>query len=154
MSSTKNLSVLIVEDNCDAADTLAHCLLASGYDRTKVAYTPYEAAQIVRAGFFPDVIFLDIGLPEMDGFAVAKDLCTVLPRKPLIVAITGYSDTTDRSQQEGFDLHPEADRSVQPDRYPGCSLGAFAENKGAVRRVVRKQSFPKEGRSTILPQVP
>jgi CheY-like chemotaxis protein len=89
MSSAKSLNVLN----------------ASGYSCTKVAYSPTEAKQLVRSGFQPHVIFLDIGLPDMDGFAVARELCNLLPRRPLLVAITGHSETDGQAQREGFDLH-------------------------------------------------
>jgi CheY-like chemotaxis protein len=104
MIPDKNLSVLIVEDNQDAADSLAQCLLLHGY-RSKIAYTPKEAGEHLHLGFAPDVILMDLGLPEMDGFRLAKELRDELPKKPLLVAVTGHPETADRAIREGFDLH-------------------------------------------------
>src|SRR4051812_12878602 len=104
MASPKPLDVLVVDDSHDTADSLALFLRASGY-APRVAYSAGEAEKVVAGGFAPDVVFLDIRLPDADGFALAKGLCVSLPRKPLIVAVTGYSETTGKAQREGFDLH-------------------------------------------------
>lgn len=104
MAANKHLNVLIVEDNHDAADSLAQCLLLHGY-QSKIAYAPKEAGEHVQQGFRPDVILMDLGLPEMDGFRLARELCDELPSKPLLVAITGHSQTAQRAIREGFDLH-------------------------------------------------
>jgi len=104
MAANKQLNVLIVEDNHDAADSLAQCLLLHGY-HSKIAYTPREAGEHVQQGFRPDVILMDLGLPEIDGFRLARELCDELPNKPLLVAITGHSQTAQRAIREGFDLH-------------------------------------------------
>lgn len=104
MTPDKHLNVLIVEDNHDAADSLAQCLLLNGY-QSKIAYSPKEAGEHIHHGFAPDVILMDLGLPEMDGFRLARELRDELPKKPLLMAITGHPETADRAIREGFDLH-------------------------------------------------
>lgn len=103
--SFKNrLRVLVVDDNADAAQMLSLCLQASGHE-VSVALNPVEAlqrAQVER----PDIFVLDIGLPGMDGYELARQL----KRKPdhanaLFIAATGYGQDQDRHKgfEAGFD---------------------------------------------------
>ncbi len=101
---SKTLTVLVIDDNRDAADSLANVIQSAGHD-ARAAYTATAAAKIVAGGFDPDAIFMDIGLPEMDGYSVARELCTALPRKPLLVAVTGFQNLDGRSRKEDFDVH-------------------------------------------------
>jgi PAS domain S-box-containing protein len=98
--------VLVVDDNRDAAETLAVLLRADGHD-VHVAFdglTALKAADILQ----PEVILLDIGLPQMDGYEVARRL-RQLPglEKALLIALTGYGQEEDRrrSHEAGFDRH-------------------------------------------------
>jgi signal transduction histidine kinase len=98
--------VLVVEDNADAADSLALLLRATGYEVRVVGDGP--AALEAAPGFRPDVVLLDIGLPKMDGYEVARRL----RRDPatgdvLLVALSGYGQDEDRrrSHAAGFDAH-------------------------------------------------
>jgi PAS domain S-box-containing protein len=98
--------VLIVDDNTDAADSLAVLLSMEGHD-TQTIYSARDA--IARAeSFEPDVILLDIGLPEMDGYEVARRI-RELPggREVKLVAVTGYGGSEDRmrTRAAGFDAH-------------------------------------------------
>jgi CheY-like chemotaxis protein len=97
------LTVLIVDDHPDTAESLARVVNLCGYD-AHTAYTPTEAVLATDADP-PDVLFLDIALPGMDGYRLAKKLCDRLARKPLLVAITGFQNLEDRSKAEGFDHH-------------------------------------------------
>jgi CheY-like chemotaxis protein len=65
------------------------------------------AALAASQAHAPDVVLLDIGLPGMDSYEVARRLRGLLPRKPLLLAVTGYGRDTDRqsSAAEGFDQH-------------------------------------------------
>jgi CheY-like chemotaxis protein len=97
--------VLIVDDHPDGADTLAQVLRFVGHE-ARVARTPEEAARIV-GGFTPDAVLMDIGLPGLDGYRLADQLCRALGRRPLLVAMTGYPRLADQSRDEGFDHHFE-----------------------------------------------
>jgi CheY-like chemotaxis protein len=100
------LRVLIVDDNVDAAAALELLLQVSGH-LVRVAHTgPSGLAAAID--FRPDVVLLDIGLPEMDGWKVAERI----RQQPILddivlIAMTGYGQTTDRqrSQRAGFDHH-------------------------------------------------
>jgi signal transduction histidine kinase/ActR/RegA family two-component response regulator len=101
-----NIRVLIVDDNVDAADSLALFLKVAGY-QTRVAYdgrTAVEMAEILK----PAVVLLDLGLPYLNGHEVARRL-RALPwgRTARLIALTGWGQEEDmlRSRQSGFDEH-------------------------------------------------
>jgi len=98
--------VLIVDDNSDAADTLATLVRLNGH-QVQVAYDGMSAVTIA-GGFAPDIVMLDIGLPELDGYAVAERLRDAdSTRNSLLIAISGYGQPMDesRSREAGFDMH-------------------------------------------------
>jgi CheY-like chemotaxis protein len=98
--------VLIVDDNVDAAVTMQLLLTSMGHE-TSVAGTGIEALERA-AEFRPDVVLLDIGLPGLDGYEVARRLRALEGQKPLrIVAVTGWGQQgdKDKAQEAGFDLH-------------------------------------------------
>ncbi len=105
-SCQNHLSILVVEDNRDAADSLQMLLKLAGYE-VVVAYSGTEGLQAARARQ-PDVILCDIGLPGMDGFALAKalrqDPQTADAR---LIAMTGYGRQEDkeRALEAGFNGH-------------------------------------------------
>jgi two-component system CheB/CheR fusion protein len=98
--------VLIVDDNVDAAESLATVLRLSGHE----VYTVHDgaAALTVAEDVRPEVVLLDIGLPGMNGFEVAKQLRarTDLAHM-MLVALTGYGQEEDRQRSlaAGFDHH-------------------------------------------------
>ena len=98
------LSVLVVDDNKDAADALVALLNVQGY-RASAAYS--GAAAIREADTTrPDVVLLDIGMPETTGFDVARALRDYKRApKPVIVAVTGASEPSDKlaARMAGFD---------------------------------------------------
>jgi two-component system, chemotaxis family, CheB/CheR fusion protein len=98
--------VLIVDDNEDAANSLAMILKLGGHETASV-YTAVDALQRA-ADFRPDVVLLDIGLPGMDGYEVAQKM-RELPglRDIRLVAVTGYGRSDDRlrARDAGFDDH-------------------------------------------------
>jgi CheY-like chemotaxis protein len=98
--------VLIVDDNEDAANSLAMILQLGGHETASV-YTAADALQRA-ADFKPDVVLLDIGLPGMDGYEVAQKM-RELPglRDIRLVALTGYGRSDDRlrARDAGFDDH-------------------------------------------------
>jgi CheY-like chemotaxis protein len=100
------LRILVVDDNRDLAESFAKLLRIIGHE----VLTAYDGRNLVESAvaFLPDVVFLDIGLPGMDGYAVADQLRThpALGRAAL-VALTGYSTPSDQrdSRQTGFFAH-------------------------------------------------
>jgi PAS domain S-box-containing protein len=98
--------ILVVDDNIDAAETLATLLRLSGHD-VRTAYDGLAALE-TTSRFNPEIVLLDIGLPGMDGYEVARELRD--RRKAdglLLVALTGYGQAEDRrlSREAGFDFH-------------------------------------------------
>jgi signal transduction histidine kinase len=98
--------VLVADDNEDAADSIAALLALEGYD-VRVTYDGQAALAAVRS-FQPDMAILDIGMPMMDGHAVARairDDAEIV--QPLLVAVTGWGQDQDvrRSTAAGFDRH-------------------------------------------------
>ena len=104
--SPRSLRILVVDDNADGADMLHEMLVSKGY-HARVAYDGPSALRLAE-GFAPQIAFLDIGLPVMDGFELATRL-RELPGMGAIrlVAVTGYGQETDRrkSREAGFDHH-------------------------------------------------
>lgn len=96
--------VMIIDDNHDAADSLA-LLLQLEEHATLTAYSGADALTHAAA-FDPQFVLLDIGLPEMDGYEVARRLQTIVPNAHLI-AVTGYGLAGDkqRSADSGFAAH-------------------------------------------------
>ncbi len=98
--------ILIVDDNNDAADSLADLLRDFGHE-VEVAYSPAAALDLVEA-FRPEVAVLDIGLPGMDGYALAARLrSNPVSAHCLLIALTGYGQSHDRTRSEegGFQHH-------------------------------------------------
>lgn len=110
--------ILVVDDNEDAAIMLGMLLEASGH-AVVVAHRPIDAIERARAAP-PSVCILDIGLPEMDGYQLARRL-RALPgmEQALLIAVTGYGQQNDRARaiEAGFNQHlvkpVDADRLLQ-----------------------------------------
>ncbi|MBK0393877.1 ATP-binding protein [Ramlibacter algicola] len=99
-------SVLVVDDNHDAADSLAYMLEMMGAT-TRVVYGGPDAVTAVDA-LMPDLMLLDLGMPGMDGYEVARRLAQHPQRgRMLLVALTGWGQTEDRqrTRDAGFDEH-------------------------------------------------
>jgi CheY-like chemotaxis protein len=98
--------ILIVDDNCDAAELLAELVRMWGHEVT-VAFSGHSALQTVDL-FRPDVVLLDIGMPGMDGYAVAIALRARPELATLrIIALTAWGDAEARARTaaSGFNLH-------------------------------------------------
>jgi two-component system CheB/CheR fusion protein len=105
-SAPSRRRVLIVDDNKDLADSLT--LLLRRHGHTVQTVYDGESALDAIAAFKPEVVFLDIGLPGMDGFQVAQQLRLNPHRKNMrVVALTGYGQEEDiqRISAAGFDRH-------------------------------------------------
>ena len=99
--------VLIVEDNDDARETLRRMLELEGH-RVRVAADGLAGLDAVRAAM-PEIALIDVGLPRMDGYELARRIRSEVagPRRPYLVAVTGYGLPEDRARtrEAGFDLH-------------------------------------------------
>jgi DNA-binding response OmpR family regulator len=96
---------LIVDDNRDSADTLAMMLQMLGHE-TECIYDPRQTNESVSA-FDPDVVFLDIGMPGLSGYDVARGLRAAAGPQLTLVAVTGWGHAEDRRRtaEAGFDHH-------------------------------------------------
>ena len=122
--------VLIVDDNIDAADSLALVLDLDGHV-TKRVYSARDALEQVVA-FKPDIMLLDIGLPEMDGYEVARRVRALKHLNDVkLVALTGYGQLEDlrRAEEAGFDDH-----MVKPVDFETLSHCLAGDRSGAFSR--------------------
>jgi PAS domain S-box-containing protein len=98
--------LLVVDDNQDAALTLAMLLRLSGHE-VQVAHRGARALEIA-ASFQPDLVFLDLGMPGMDGYQVARKMREIPGmEKAVLAALTGWGQKEDlrRTAEAGFDHH-------------------------------------------------
>jgi PAS domain S-box-containing protein len=106
--------LLVVDDNKDAADSLAMLLSLQGHE-VRVAHDGSSGLELA-ASFLPDMVFLDIGMPGMDGYEVARRMRrTPGLEKVRLAALTGWGQPEDRrrSAEAGFDHHLV--KPVEPD---------------------------------------
>ena len=106
--------VLVVDDNRDAAETLAELLRLSGYE----ALLAHDGESAVRAArdLQPDAVLLDIGLPDLDGYEACRRIrASADGRAPVLVAVTGWGQQSDQdaARAAGFDGHMT--KPVAPD---------------------------------------
>jgi CheY-like chemotaxis protein len=129
--------ILVVDDNADAALSLAKLLTRLYGKEVRVAHDGPEALTAVEE-FEPEVVLLDIGMPGMDGYEVARQL----RRRPafagtMLVALTGWGQESDRqeSREAGFDRHlvkpvnPEEIRALMTDIEDGCEVGGWSTSR-------------------------
>ena len=98
--------VLVIEDNADAADSIGQALTMVGH-AVEIARSGPEGIEKARA-FGPEVVICDIGLPEMDGYEVARVMrADPVLRRATLVALTGYAGPDDmaKAKAAGFDSH-------------------------------------------------
>ena len=98
--------ILVVEDNTDSREMLCELLLQAGFECRAVESGP--AGLALMDAMQPDLVILDVGLPEMDGFEIARHI-RANPRhaRVCLIALTGYGQAADRaaSREAGFDVH-------------------------------------------------
>jgi DNA-binding response OmpR family regulator len=101
---TASCKVLVVDDNRDAAYSLAQVLALMGHE-ARVEFDGLAAVEIVEA-FHPNIVLLDIGLPKLNGYEACRRIrALTLEEQPILVAITGWGQDRDRrrSLEAGFD---------------------------------------------------
>ena len=104
--STPLLRILVVDDNVDAATTLAALLRVQGHE-VRTAHDGIEALEMLQ-DFAPDAAILDIGMPRMNGYTLATRIReTMRDAQPLLIAVTGWGqeEARRRSKAAGFDHH-------------------------------------------------
>ena len=127
-ADARNLRILVVDDNVDAADSIAMLLNMEGHD-TRAVNTA-RAALLAVPEFQPEVVLLDIGLPEMDGYEVARRLRAQNGKQRMrLVAVTGYGQPADRRRAHaaGFDEHMV--KPVEPTALQDFLRGVQAEGQ-------------------------
>ncbi len=126
---TAALRVLVVEDNPDGAESMR--LLLKLYGHRAETAGDGTAALATAARFNPDVVLLDIGLPGMDGYEVARRLKETPDGKPppLLVAVTGYGGDGDRALSEQAGIHLHLVKPVNPDELQAL-LARFSQAIG------------------------
>jgi PAS domain S-box-containing protein len=105
-STMKPLRLLVVDDNTDAADSMATLLKLDGHDAQAI-YEGERACHVVEQ-LRPDVVLLDLGMPGMTGYEVARNIRqSECGRNLLLVAVSGWAGEEDRkkSLHAGFDFH-------------------------------------------------
>jgi CheY-like chemotaxis protein len=104
---------LIVDDNRDAADSLAELLKLTGHS-AQAAYSAKEALGLVKDGLVPDVFLLDLELPDLDGYELARRLRTVARKEARFLAVSGYpADIGGNLAASVFEIHIQ--KPVTPD---------------------------------------
>jgi DNA-binding response OmpR family regulator len=101
-----NHRILVVDDNRDNAESLARLLQLMGHE-TAIAYDGLSAVDSVDA-FRPEIVLLDVGLPGLDGYEVARRIRAQSWGKDMtLIAVTGWGQAEDRrrSREAGFDHH-------------------------------------------------
>ncbi|MBY0525679.1 MAG: response regulator [Gemmataceae bacterium] len=94
--------VLLVEDNNDIRESLAHLLRIMGYDVQEAADGPAGVNKAVQ--WRPDAAVVDVGLPGYDGFEVARRLRNRLGGTIRLIALTAYHQAAHEAMQAGFDV--------------------------------------------------
>jgi CheY-like chemotaxis protein len=112
-AAAADLRILVVEDNRDTAESLRLLLGTYGYRPSIAPDGPTALSMADRER--PDVVFLDIGLPGMDGYEVARRLRSAAgDRSPLLVAVSGHGETDDRKKADDAGIHEHLLKPADP----------------------------------------
>jgi signal transduction histidine kinase len=105
VSRLPSLRILVVEDNADMREVLRKTLVGDGH-RVEVADEGAAGLDLARS-VRPDAVLVDIGLPDLDGYEVGRQIRAILGPSVGLIALTGYGQAQDRqrSQEAGFDAH-------------------------------------------------
>ena len=129
------MRILVCDDNADAADTLRALLASDGHE--VIALSDSRACLEKALAWVPEVAFLDVGMPGLTGYAVARQMRARFGRRILLVAVTAYGSQEDKTVafEVGFDMHLV--KPVQP-----AKLLAIAAN----RQRTGQDALPSPGR--------
>ena len=133
-AAAQPLRILVVDDSRDAADICAMLLELSGH-RVQTAYSGHRALEVAEA-FQPQVLLLDIGLPDMDGYQLARSIRSApWGHSACLVAVTGWGQEQDRrrASEVGFDHH--LTKPVEAE-----ALDSLLRSVGTERRGVSQQT--------------
>ncbi|TFW03241.1 response regulator [Oxalobacteraceae bacterium OM1] len=105
VATRRRYRILVTDDNVDYAKSVGSLLESDGHE-VRLAHDGIEALDVLR-GFDPEFAFLDIGLPGLNGYDLARRLRQGLARDCVLVAVTGWGQEKDRRQaaEAGFDVH-------------------------------------------------
>ena len=122
--------VLLVEDQVDAREMMRFALEIAGHEVTEAERRP-ACGRCRRPTSYPDIAFVDIGLPGFNGYEVARQVRAMRGSAIVLVALTGYGQPSDRAESEDAGLRSssgEAGRSRQSDRAARRAARAEAVN--------------------------
>jgi CheY-like chemotaxis protein len=104
-TSNKKYKILVVDDNVAAALGLSELLIHKGHS-VETTHTGKSALELL-SNFTPEVIVLDIGLPHMNGYDVARKIREDFSQELVLIALTGYGQEEDKlkAQRAGFNFH-------------------------------------------------
>jgi CheY-like chemotaxis protein len=116
VSAVRALRILVVDDNVDAAQSLALLLRAYGHQVVDVVHDGPSAVEAILTKK-PSVVLLDIGLPGMNGYEVAQRvLAEVVEQPPQLIAITGYGQESDKTKAQEVGIAHHLVKPVDPNR--------------------------------------
>ena len=100
------LRVVVVEDNYDANAALSRLLEKSGFEVVGRAYDGMSGLRVIKESQ-PDVAILDIAMPVLDGYALARRIRSEIGSPPRLVALTGFGEAADKTEavKSGFDAY-------------------------------------------------
>jgi len=106
MSDRNSLRVVVVEDNYDANAALSRLLEKSGFEVAGRAYDGLAGLQVIK-DTEPDVAILDIAMPALDGFGLARRVQSEVESPPHLVALTGFGTEDNKTEAEsaGFEAY-------------------------------------------------
>ncbi|WP_404529762.1 PAS domain-containing protein [Massilia sp. TN1-12] len=146
VAQAAGVRVLVVDDNVDAAVTLAMVLELNGHV-TRVAHDGVEALESARA-FAPQLVFLDIGMPRMNGHDTARAMRQIPGLEHVVlVALTGWGAEGDRNQSSaaGFDHH-----LTKPVQMGGCGADPGERARLTSNRRPREGGDPSAARVVVM----
>jgi CheY-like chemotaxis protein len=119
--------ILVVDDNCDAAELLADTLRTAGHE-VRTAFDGPDALKRCT-NYAPEIALLDIGLPVMDGYELAQRLRELSQDRPLtLIALTGYGQETDRVRTREAGFHEHLVKPIDLERLDSILQGGRSED--------------------------